>query len=50
MQALARLAPAHLTAIHLYGGPDYEPMKTFLNGERLGAGWAVDCCASASGR
>ncbi|MFJ8749447.1 hypothetical protein ACIREO_08940 [Streptomyces sp. NPDC102441] len=38
MRALARLAPAHLTAIHLYGGPDYEPMKTFLNGERLGAG------------
>ncbi|MGW1507429.1 hypothetical protein ACWCQW_55460 [Streptomyces mirabilis] len=37
MRALARLAPAHLTAVHLYGGPDYRLMKAFLNGERLGA-------------
>ncbi|MDW6059163.1 hypothetical protein SAZ11_15445 [Streptomyces sp. FXJ1.4098] len=38
MQALARLAPAHLTAIHLYSGPDYRLVKAYLNGERLGSG------------
>ncbi|WP_234314857.1 lonely Cys domain-containing protein [Streptomyces sp. NRRL F-5135] len=37
-QALERLDPAHLTAVHLYSGPDYRLMKAFLNGERFGAG------------
>ncbi|MDW6059164.1 hypothetical protein SAZ11_15450 [Streptomyces sp. FXJ1.4098] len=37
-QALDRLAPAHMTALHLYSGPDYRLMKAFLNGERLGSG------------
>ncbi|MDW4908109.1 hypothetical protein RB628_22865 [Streptomyces sp. ADMS] len=37
-RALDRLDPAHLTAIHLYSGPDYRLMKAFLNGERFGAG------------
>ncbi|WP_234313532.1 lonely Cys domain-containing protein [Streptomyces globisporus] len=36
--ALRRLSPAHLTAIHLYSGADYRLMKAFLNGERFGAG------------
>ncbi|WP_435193301.1 lonely Cys domain-containing protein [Streptomyces sp. NRRL F-5630] len=37
-QALERLDPAHLTALHLYSGADYRLMKAFLNGERFGAG------------
>ncbi|MFE1458931.1 lonely Cys domain-containing protein [Streptomyces sp. NPDC058735] len=37
-EALARLHPAHLTAVHLYGDADYRLMKAFLNGERFGAG------------
>ncbi|MGW1507573.1 hypothetical protein ACWCQW_56280, partial [Streptomyces mirabilis] len=37
-EALERLAPAHLTAMHLYSGADYRLMKAFLNGERFTGG------------
>ncbi|MDW6059161.1 hypothetical protein SAZ11_15435 [Streptomyces sp. FXJ1.4098] len=38
IEALKRLAPAHITALYLYSGPDYRLMKALLNGERFGPG------------
>lgn len=35
-EALKRLRPAHLTALHLYSEPDYRLMKAVMNGQRLG--------------
>ncbi|MER6691047.1 lonely Cys domain-containing protein, partial [Streptomyces minutiscleroticus] len=43
-EALLRLSPGHLTALHVYTFHDYQLMKAYLKGERLGRGmsrWMV---------